>query len=154
MFNPNDIIPKEKKLSKQRTSLIIKDYNLQRRYANELDRKMPDGYEYHVYVIECENSKYYVGVTGNIERRLSEHFGGYGAHFTKKHKPIKVIEKIYTGTCKYRACEIERETTEKYKFKYGNKNVGGAPSKFHRNKIQENQRELSEKEIQDLLFSF
>lgn len=43
------------------------------------------------YVLELENGRYYVGITGRIDRRISEHLGGIGAEWTKKHKPLRVL---------------------------------------------------------------
>jgi hypothetical protein len=44
-----------------------------------------------IYTLECENGKYYVGRTNNIERRVLEHFENRGSEWTKLHKPIRVI---------------------------------------------------------------
>lgn len=46
---------------------------------------------YNVYVLSSDNSrKSYVGCSGNIERRLSEHNAGKMA-FTKRYMPWKLI---------------------------------------------------------------
>ena len=47
--------------------------------------------KFFVYVLLLENGKYYVGQTGHLDHRINQHFLGYGALITKKHKPIKTI---------------------------------------------------------------
>lgn len=44
-----------------------------------------------LYILELENSKFYVGVTEDIRRRLTEHKEGKGASWTAKHKPIRLF---------------------------------------------------------------
>jgi len=46
----------------------------------------------YVYVLKLVEERYYVGRTGNILRRIKEHFTEEGALYTKKYKPLKVIE--------------------------------------------------------------
>ena len=41
----------------------------------------------HVYVLELQNGRVYVGKTTNVERRLSQHKNGTGSEFTKIWKP-------------------------------------------------------------------
>lgn len=45
----------------------------------------------HMYILECDNGKYYTGSTKNLQRRLYQHFQGEGANFTRKHKPIRLV---------------------------------------------------------------
>ena len=45
-----------------------------------------------VYVLELENKKYYVGKTTNFDERFKQHKNGVGSFWTKKYKPIKVVE--------------------------------------------------------------
>ena len=48
-----------------------------------------------LYVLLCENDKYYIGTTNrNLNIRLEEHFSGNGSFFTKKYKPIKTVELV------------------------------------------------------------
>jgi predicted GIY-YIG superfamily endonuclease len=48
-----------------------------------------------VYILECENGRYYIGKTDRpIQTRIIEHFTNNGSEFTKKYKPIKVIKTI------------------------------------------------------------
>lgn len=52
----------------------------------------------HIYVLELEEGKYYVGKTKNVDMRLDQHFDNNGSEWTKKYKPVKVIDikKSYT----------------------------------------------------------
>jgi predicted GIY-YIG superfamily endonuclease len=46
----------------------------------------------YIYVLQLIEDRYYVGKSCNILRRIEEHFTGNGAIYTKKYKPLKVIE--------------------------------------------------------------
>lgn len=46
----------------------------------------------YIYVLKLIDDRYYVGRTGNILRRIEEHFTIGGSIYTKAYKPIKVIE--------------------------------------------------------------
>jgi predicted GIY-YIG superfamily endonuclease len=73
-----------------------------------------------IYVLELENSKYYVGFTNNLEKRLYCHFNYGGSCWTKIHKPVKVIETLEGGK------DIEKLVTLKYMRLYGWENIRGA----------------------------
>ncbi len=80
-----------------------------------------------LYVLECKSNKYYVGTTSRkLNDRIEEHFSNYGSEWTKKYKPIKVIESydISDGA-------EEDICTKKYMQKFGINNVrGGSYSKI------------------------
>ena len=67
-----------------------------------------------IYVLELENNKYYIGKTDNPQFRLESHFNSNGAAWTKKYKPINIIELIPN-------CDDydEDKYTLKYMEKYG-----------------------------------
>ena len=44
--------------------------------------------KYYVYILECSDKSYYIGVTNNLERRLSEHTNGTADSYTSKRKPL------------------------------------------------------------------
>jgi len=46
-----------------------------------------------VYILQCNDSSYYVGVAPDVEDRLKEHNAGQGASFTKKRRPVKLVYK-------------------------------------------------------------
>ena len=73
-----------------------------------------------IYILQLENNKYYVGKTSNPSFRLGDHFSNNGSLWTKKYKPIKVLELIPD-------CDNydEDKYTIKYMEKYGINNVRG-----------------------------
>ena len=77
-----------------------------------------------VYVLSLENNKYYVGKTDNLERRFAEHLHGQGrsAHWTRKHKPIRVIETFEDSDGLQ-----EDKITLSYMIRHGVDNVRGGP---------------------------
>lgn len=79
-----------------------------------------------VYVLECENDKYYVGKTKKLSTRILYHFNNFGSTWTKMHKPIKVL-------ASFKNCDSfdEDKYTKFYMSKYGIDNVrGGAYSQL------------------------
>lgn len=47
---------------------------------------------YYVYILLCSDSSYYVGVTGNLERRLSEHqMNLIKGCYTSSRLPVKLV---------------------------------------------------------------
>ena len=74
----------------------------------------------YVYVLALEEGKYYVGKTKNLKSRLDQHFTSYGSEWTRKYKPIDVVETIDD-------CDDldEEKYTLKYMNKYGVDNVRG-----------------------------
>ena len=84
---------------------------------NTKHREMP----ITVYILECEQGKYYVGRTERtVIDRVEEHFQNYGSSWTKKYKPIKVV-KIYEN-----AHELDEDLYTRYYMKfYGIENVRG-----------------------------
>lgn len=74
----------------------------------------------NVYVLELEGGCFYVGFTRNINYRMTSHFTNNGALWTKKHKPISILELHENRTLEY-----ENILTEKYIEKYGYDKVRG-----------------------------
>jgi len=74
----------------------------------------------YIYVIKLEKGKYYIGKTSNPQFRLQSHFDSNGSSWTKKYKPLKVIE-IKPNCDDY----DEDKITRKYMDKYGINNVRG-----------------------------
>ena len=69
------------------------------------------------YVLECENDKWYIGKSYNVNFRLGQHLSGNGAKWTKLHKPKKIVG-IYLGN------QEKRRTLELMR-KHGWQNVRG-----------------------------
>ncbi len=49
--------------------------------------------DHFAYIILCNNNKYYVGHTNNLESRFSRHLQKAGAKFTAQNTPIKILWK-------------------------------------------------------------
>lgn len=79
----------------------------------------PFGTEY-VYVWELEEGKYYVGYSENLSSRLEQHTTGDGALWTKKYKPVSIIEILRGGK------DVEKAKTLEYIKLKGFDNVRGA----------------------------
>ncbi len=80
---------------------------------------------YSIYVLECENNKYYVGSTSNMKRRLREHKSSRGSKWTRLHKPLRLVreykripEAYYLGK--------EAQVTAEFMLLHGINNVRGA----------------------------
>jgi predicted GIY-YIG superfamily endonuclease len=75
-----------------------------------------------IYVLQCENNKYYVGKTSNIDQRLAQHFSQEGgSEWTKLHPPQEMID-VRDMTGDY----DEMNATLECMKKYGIDNVRGA----------------------------
>lgn len=44
-----------------------------------------------MYILECNDGSYYTGSTNDLDGRLQEHNEGFGANYTKKRIPVKLI---------------------------------------------------------------
>lgn len=75
----------------------------------------------YIYVLKLVEDRYYVGRTINIFRRIQEHFTDGGSIYTKKYKPLKVVEVEEETTT-----DDERKMTFKYVEKYGWGSVRGS----------------------------
>jgi predicted GIY-YIG superfamily endonuclease len=83
---------------------------------------------YWLYILKLEQGKYYVGVTSrSVSKRVSEHqYGFMGAKWTRRYKPIQIIDKRDLGVTTYdRAEQYETRVTTRYMKKYGINNVRG-----------------------------
>jgi len=46
----------------------------------------------YVYILKCCDNSYYIGITGNLEKRLEEHQSGYYKDsYTFKRRPVRLI---------------------------------------------------------------
>jgi len=59
-----------------------------------------------VYILQCNDGSYYVGITTDIDDRLREHNAGQGSEFTKKRRPVYLV---YTETHESYASARKRE---------------------------------------------
>jgi len=46
---------------------------------------------WHVYIVQCKDSKLYTGITNNLERRIKAHNSGSDCKFTKYRRPVKLL---------------------------------------------------------------
>ena len=52
---------------------------------------------WYVYILECGDGSYYIGLTENLERRLQEHQTGLGGTYTRIRLPVVLKHKeIYS----------------------------------------------------------
>ena len=88
-----------------------------------------------VYILRLENDKYYVGKSFDPDKRINQHFNGFGSEWTRKHKPIEVVELITD-------CDQfdEDKYTRKYMSLYGIDNVRGGA--FVKLELSENEKEM------------
>lgn len=81
-----------------------------------------------LYILKCEQDKYYVGITDNFDRRLKEHLDGIGSEWTSVYKVVDVIENkeinIDKSYCQYYET-LENARTVELMAKYGIDNVRG-----------------------------
>ena len=47
-----------------------------------------------IYVLQLEKGKFYIGKTANPSFRLDQHFNSAGSNWTKKYKPLSVIDVV------------------------------------------------------------
>lgn len=81
-----------------------------------------------IYILQLEDNKYYVGSTGDFQKRLEQHKDGLGAKFTQKYK----FKKVYRTITTQKSCRLadllynERQVTFECMKKFGIQNVRGA----------------------------
>jgi len=74
----------------------------------------------NIYVLECQQGKYYVGKSADVMKRYEQHKDGSGSAWTKKYKPIK-MNKIVSDVSHFEEDKVVKE----YMLKYGPDNVRG-----------------------------
>jgi hypothetical protein len=81
---------------------------------------------YTIYVLECENGKFYVGSTRHRKQRLRQHLTSRGgSSWTRQHKPIRVT-KEYKRVPELHHLGLEAKVTAECMLEYGVNNVRGA----------------------------
>lgn len=92
---------------------------------NEDDQKLR---HYWLYILKCEEDKYYIGVTSKTpELRMQEHIKGIRpAKWTMKYKPIKLVDRKDLGMMTYENAEkYENKVIRAYVKKCGINNARG-----------------------------
>lgn len=72
----------------------------------------------HMYILECDNGKYYTGSTKNLILRMIQHWTGEGANYTRKHRPIRLVyaeEFLRVDKAFYREKQVQNWSHEKKK---------------------------------------
>ena len=108
--------------------------------------------ETFIYKLDLEDGKIYIGKTGNVQKRMKQHFSGDGARVTKKFKPINC--EVLDSCPGFLANEIEQLYTNKYIVEYGYNNVRGGKytnsTSLHRTKINEETRKYMESDAKNI----
>ena len=94
----------------------------------------------NIYVLKLQGNKYYVGKSNDVIGRYQQHMNGQGSAWTKKHKPMFLVESR-DGVSPFEEDKVVKE----YMAKYGIENVrGGAYVTEKLDEIQESnlQKEL------------
>ena len=73
-----------------------------------------------IYILKLKSSKYYVGKTSNIEKRMVQHFRGGGSSWTRKYPVVKLL-RVYHNCDSY----DEDKYTLKCMDQFGIENVRG-----------------------------
>lgn len=75
------------------------------------DSEIEVGNEWLVYIIGCDDGRFYTGVTNNLARRWREHAGlSQGAKFFRGRKPAQLL---YVETDHDRSSALRREAAIK-----------------------------------------
>jgi putative endonuclease len=62
---------------------------------------------FFVYILECSDNSYYIGVTSNIDGRLVDHQNGFDVNcYTYSRRPVKLV---HSEEYKYVDQAIQRE---------------------------------------------
>ncbi len=46
---------------------------------------------WYLYILQCKDGSYYIGVTINIRQRLDRHNSGKGAKYTRSKRPCELV---------------------------------------------------------------
>ena len=71
---------------------------------------------YFVYLLECEDSSLYTGITTDVGRRFTEHQSGIGSNFTRAKKAKRIVyveEHPDRSSALKREAEIKKWSREK-----------------------------------------
>ena len=56
-----------------------------------IDPESSEGPGWFLYILECRDGCYYVGITNDLEHRVKSHNEGNGAKFTRGRRPVSLI---------------------------------------------------------------
>lgn len=82
--------------------------------------------KFTVYVLECENNKYYVGSTSHKRQRFKQHWAKRGgSKWTRQHKPLRIARQ-YNRVPEAYYLGLEAKVTAECMLEFGVNNVRGA----------------------------
>jgi predicted GIY-YIG superfamily endonuclease len=94
----------------------------------------------NIYILKLEGGNYYVGKSDNPAQRFIQHINGEGSAWTKKHRPLKLLN-IYENASGF----DEDKHVKELMAKYGIDKVRGGT--YVQDKLTSNQEEMLKKEI-------
>lgn len=103
----------------------------------------------YIYVLQLIEDRYYIGRSDNVLRRIEEHFTNNGSVYTKKFKPLKVIEVEEEKTN-----QDEKAKTFFYMEKYGWEKVRGShwcSLELKKNPINNNKKRKNKKSFENIV---
>jgi predicted GIY-YIG superfamily endonuclease len=65
-------------------------------------------YYFYVYILQCCDGSYYVGMTDDLERRIAEHNNGAFVGYTSMRLPVALVWVDFFGT-RDEAFSVERQ---------------------------------------------
>lgn len=81
--------------------------------------------DWHVYVLELENERIYIGSCQRLGKSLGEHFSGRGIAWTRDNPVVKVMELITVKPGEGSYLELKKRLVRDYIDRYGHDNVIG-----------------------------
>ena len=64
--------------------------------------------DFYIYILKCNDGRYYTGHTDDLEKRIAEHQAGICAGYTSSRLPVKVIY-VEAFASRAEALEAERK---------------------------------------------
>jgi predicted GIY-YIG superfamily endonuclease len=46
---------------------------------------------FHVYMLRCSDGAFYVGMTADLDKRVTQHNAGTGSMFTARRRPVSLV---------------------------------------------------------------
>ena len=69
-----------------------------------------------LYLLECNNSAYYAGITNNLPARFAAHLAGKGARYTRANPPVKILaSKLYANRSNASIAEAQLKNLPRHK---------------------------------------
>jgi hypothetical protein len=81
--------------------------------------------DWHVYVLQLMNNRYYVGSCKQLGKALGAHFNGSGISWTRENKVIELLELITIKPGSGSYLEVKDRLIKNYISRYGWENIMG-----------------------------